>query len=174
MTKNIILLTLLIVALIAVTGVNAADLLSVNYLISGDSLDIDTLQLEPEFEFNSGQPALLNLAYDGDDLHLGAGLGLNIMAQPDFKLDLNMLLTDQVDNEDFGKGIGVAASTLNKQLNFYLKTYYFIDDGLDDHVYYRGGVTYRLGQHSDLDLSISNQYWDLDEKVMNIGIKYKL
>ena len=116
----------------------------------------------------------MNLAFDGDDFHIGADMGLNMIAQNEFRMDLHLMLTDEVDSQSFGKSVGISAATLNSDLNFFWQTYYFVDDSLDDHAYYRGGARYNIGPHSDFELSIGNQYWDLDNRVLNLGISYKM
>jgi len=172
--KAIILMITAAIIFASFSAVSAAELHSVNYLISGDSSEIDTLQLEPIFRLNGGQQGKLNLAFDGDDFHIGADMGLNMIAQNEFRMDLHLMLTDEVDSQSFGKSVGISAATLNSDLNFFWQTYYFVDDSLDDHAYYRGGARYNIGPHSDFELSIGNQYWDLDNSVLNLGISYKM
>mgnify|MGYP006289433943 CR=1 FL=1 len=172
--KTIILIITLSIIFASFSAVNAAELKSVNYLISGDSLEINTLQLEPEFRLNGGHQGKLNLAFDGDGFHIGADIALNMIVQEEFRMDLHLMLTDKVNNESFGKGVGISAETLRSDLNFYWQTYYFVDDDLDEHSYYRGGATYNIGPRSDFDISIGNQYWDLSERVINFGIKFKM
>jgi len=101
-------------------------------------------------------------------------MGLNMLMEDNFRLDLNLMLTNEVDGLDFGNALGLAAATRNADLSFFWQTYYFIDDDLDDHAYYRGGVNYRIGPRSDLEISVANQYWDLDNDVVKLGIKFKL
>ncbi|TDO95126.1 hypothetical protein DFR79_101125 [Halanaerobium saccharolyticum] len=170
-------ITLMITAAIIFASFSAAsavELQSVNYLISGDSMEIDTLQLEPKFRFKGGQQGKLNLAFDGDQFHIGGDIGLNMVAQNEFRMDLHLMLTDEVDSQNFGKSVGISAVTLNSDLNFFWQTYYFVDDNLDDHAYYRGGARYKIGPRSDFELSIGNQYWDLSNKVINLGISYQM
>lgn len=175
MSKKIIILVITAVIIFATfSNVGAAELQSVNYLISGDSMEIDTLQLEPKFRLNGGHQGKLNLAFDGDGFHIGADIALNMIAQNEFRMDLHLMVTDQVDNQSFGKGVGISATTLNPDLNFFWQTYYFVDDDLDDHAYYRGGARYNIGPRSDFELSIGNQYWDLSDKVINFGINFKM
>ena len=175
MSKKIIILVITAALFfVSFSAVSAAELQSVNYLISGDSMEIDTLQLEPKFSLNGGNQGKLNLAFDGDEFHIGADIALNMIAQDEFRMDLHLMLTDQVNNQSFGKAVGISAVTLNTELNFFWQTYYFVDDELTDHTYYRGGARYNIGPRSDLELSIGNQYWDLDEKVINFGINYKM
>lgn len=172
--KTIILIITLSIILTSFSAASAAELKSVNYLISGDSMEIDTLQLEPEFRLNGGYDGKLNLAFDGEEFHFGAAGSLNMVAQEEFRMDLHLMLTDQVNNIDFGKAVGISARTLNSDFNFYWQTYYFVDDDLEDHSYYRGGALYNIGPRSELDISIGNQYWDLDSRVINFGIKVKM
>lgn len=174
MKKTVILVLIIAVILTSAAAVSAAEMRSVRYLLSGDASSVDTLQLEPEFNLNGDADAMLNLAFDGDDLHFGAGAGLNILSQEQLRMDLHMMLTDQVNNQDFGKAFGISARTINSDMNFYWKTYYFIDDEIDDHAYYRGGLEYKLGANSYLDLSLGNKYWDLSDDVINFGIKLDL
>jgi hypothetical protein len=174
MKKTAILILILTVILTSAAAVSAAEMTSVRYLISGDASDIDTLQLEPEFRLNGGADAKLNLAFDGDDLHFGAGAGLNIISQEQLRMDLHLMLTDQVNNQDFGKAFGLSARTINSDINFYWITYYFIDDEINDHAYYRGGLEYKMGPRSYFDLSLGNKYWDLSDDVINFGIKFDL
>lgn len=175
MSKKIIILVITAaIIFVSFSAVNAVELQSVNYLISGDSMEIDTLQLEPKFRLNGGHQGKLNLAFDGDGFHIGADMALNMIAQDEFRMDLHLMLTDQVNNQNFGKGVGISAATLNNELNFFWQTYYFVDDNLTDHTYYRGGARYNIGPRSDLELSIGNQYWDLSEKVINFGLNYKM
>jgi len=174
MKKTLVLLITLSIILVSTVGAGAAEMSSVRYLLSGDSLEIDTLQLEPEFRLNGGQQSHFNLAFDGDNFHAGAGLGLNIISQEQLRMDLHMMITDQVNNQDFGKAIGISAKTVNSEMNFYWKTYYFVDDDIDEHAYYRGGLEYPIGPTSFLDLSLGNYYWDLSEDVINIGIKFNM
>jgi len=170
---TILLITAVFLA-ITFSTVSAAALNSVTYSIAGDSSDIDTLELEPEFRLDGGHPAKLNLAFDGDDFYFGADMGLNMLMEDNFRMDLHLMLTSDIDGRDFGKGIGLAAATRNNDLSFFWQTYYFIDDDLDDHAYYKGGVNYRIGPRSDLEFSVANQYWDLDSDVIKIGIKFKM
>ena len=172
--KIIVLMITLAIIFTAFSNVGAAELQSVNYLISGDSMEIDTLQLEPKFRLNGGHQGKLNLAFDGDGFHIGADMALNMITQNEFRMDLHLMLTDQVDNQSFGKGVGISAATLNSDLNFFWQTYYFIDDDLTDHTYYRGGARYNIGPRSDFELSLGNQYWDLDNKVINFGLNFKM
>jgi len=172
--KSIILLLTAVFLLSSFSAVGAANLNSVTYSISGDSSDIDTLELEPEFMLNNIHPAKINLAFDGDDFYFGVNMGLNMLMEDNFRLDLNLMLTNEVDGLDFGNALGLAAATRNADLSFFWQTYYFIDDDLDDHAYYRGGVNYRIGPRSDLEISVANQYWDLDNDVVKLGIKFKL
>jgi hypothetical protein len=172
--KTMILLFVAVFLVISFSTVNAANLNSVTYSISGDSHDIDTLELEPEFLINNIHPAKLNLAFDGDDFYFGANMGLNMLMQDNFRMDLNLILTSEVDGHDFGKGIGLAAATRGNDLSFFWQTYYFIDDDLDDHAYYNGGINYSIGPRSDLEISVANQYWNLDNNVIKLGIKVKL
>ncbi len=172
--KIIILIITLTIIFTAFSNAGAAELQSVNYLISGDSMEIDTLQLEPKFRLNGGHQGKLNLAFNGDEFHIGADVGLNMIAQNEFRMDLHLMLTDEVDNQSFGKAVGISATTLNPELNFFWQTYYFVDEDLSDHTYYRGGARYNIGPRSDFELSIGNQYWDLDERVINFGINYKM
>ena len=175
MSKKIIILLITTSIIFATfSAVSAAELQSVNYLISGDSMEIDTLQLEPKFRLDGGHQGKLNLAFDGDGFHIGADIALNMIAQNEFRMDLHLMLTDQVNNQSFGKGVGISATTLNTDLNFFWQTYYFIDDDLSDHTYYRGGARYNIGPRSDFELSIGNQYWDLSTKVINFGINFKM
>ena len=174
MKKRAVLILILIIFFTSAAAVSAAELSSVKYLISGDASDVDTLQLEPEFSLNESADAVLNLAFDGDDFHFGAGVGVNVLSQEELEIDLHMMLSDQVNNEDFGKAVGLSVETKNSDLNFYWITYYFIDDKIDDHAYYRGGFEYRLGPSSYLDLSIGNKYWDLSDDLINFGIKMDL
>ncbi|PTW03538.1 hypothetical protein C8C76_101179 [Halanaerobium saccharolyticum] len=176
MTKKIMILMITAVMLMSIfsAAATAAELQSVNYLISGDSMEIDTLQLEPKFSLNGGHQGKLNLAFDGDGFHIGADVGLNMIAQQEFRMDLHLMITDQVDNESFGKGVGISATTLNSDLNFFWQTYYFVDDDLTDHSYYRGGARYNIGPRSDFELSIGNQYWDLSNRVINFGLNFKM
>lgn len=175
MSKKIIILVITAAIIFAsFSAVSAAELQSVNYLISGDVAEIDTLQLEPKFRLNGGHQSKLNLAFDGDGFHVGADVALNLITQKEFRMDLHLMLTDQVNNQSFGKGIGVSAATLNTDLKFFWQTYYFIDDDLIDHTFYRGGARYNIGPRSDLELSIGNQYWDLSNKVINFGLNYKM
>jgi hypothetical protein len=171
MKKTAILVLVLAVILAFTAAVSAAELSSVRYLISGDASDVDTLQLEPEFSLNDRADGLLNLAFDGDNFHFGAGAGINILEEEQLKMDLHMMITDEVNNQDFGKAIGLSARTINSGLNFYWITYYFIDDEIDDHAYYRGGLEYKMGPRSYFDLSLGNKYWDLSDDVINFGIK---
>lgn len=152
----------------------AADLHSVTYSITGDSLDLDALELEPEFRLNGIHPAKLNLSFDGDDLYLGADMGLNILKEDNFTMDVHLMLTSDIDGHDFGKGIGLAAGTYHKDFNLFWTTYYFIDDDLDNHAYYDGGINYAIGPRSYLELGVANQYWDLDNDVIKLGIKVKM
>ena len=172
--KSIILVITAVFLVLSFSTVNAAALNSVTYSISGDSSDIDTLELEPEFRLDGGHPARLNLAFDGDDIYFGADMGLNILMQDNFRMDLHLMLTSDIDGRDFGKGIGLAAATRSQELSFFWQTYYFIDDDLDDHAYYQGGVNYSIGPRSDLVFSVANQYWDLDNDVIKLGIKFKM
>ncbi|MGP3778243.1 hypothetical protein ACTWKD_05345 [Halanaerobium saccharolyticum] len=176
MTKKIMILMITAVMLMTIfsAATTAAELQSVNYLISGDSMEIDTLQLEPKFSLNGGHQGKLNLAFDGDGFHIGADVGLNMIAQQEFRMDLHLMVTDQVDTESFGKGVGISATTLNSDLNFFWQTYYFVDDNLTDHSYYRGGARYNIGPRSDFELSIGNQYWDLSNRVINFGLNFKM
>lgn len=172
--KTIILLITLTIIFTSISAVNALELRSVNFILSGDSMEIDTLQLEPKYSIEGGHLGKVNLAFDGDNFHIGADLGLNLLSQQEFRMDLHLMVSDQVDNQNFGKAVGVSARTLNSDWNFYWQTFYFIDDDLDDHAYYRGGGTYSLGPRTDLDLSIGNQYWDLDNRVFNFGLNFKI
>jgi hypothetical protein len=175
MLKKSIILVLTAVFLVSFfSAAGAANLKSVTYSISVDSSDIDTLELEPEFMLNNIHPAKLNLAFDGDDFYFGANMGLNMLMEDNFRMDLNLMLTNEVDGLDFGKAIGLAAATRGADLGFFWQTYYFIDDDLDDHAYYKGGINYRIGPRSDLEVSVANQYWDLDNDVLKFGIKFKL
>jgi hypothetical protein len=172
--KSMILLFTAVFLVISISAVGAANLNSVTYSISGDASDVDTLELEPEFMINNIHPAKLNLAFDGDDFYFGANMGLNMLMEDNFRLDLNLMLTNEVDGLDFGKAFGLAAATRGADLSFFWQTYYFIDDDLDDHAYYKGGANYRIGPRSDLEISVANQYWDLDNDVIKLGIKVKL
>ncbi len=172
--KKTVILLLSLILIFASAAVSAAEMRSVKYLISGDSSDIDTLQLEADFNIDSRADAVLNLAFAGDDFHFGAGAGINILNQEQLKMDMHLLLTDQVNNQDFAKAFGLSARTISSDLNFYWITYYFIDDKIDDHAYYRGGLEYKMGPKSYFDLSIGNKYWDLSEDVINFGIKFDL
>ncbi len=172
--KSVILLFTAVFLVSFFSAAGAANLNSVTYSISGDASEIDTLELEPEFILNNIHPAKLNLAFDGDDFYLGANMGLNILMEDNFRMDLNLMLTNEVDGLDFGKAIGLAAATRNADLSFFWQTYYFIDDDLDDHAYYKGGANYKIGPRSDLEISVANQYWDLDNDVIKLGIKFKL
>lgn len=172
--KSIILVMTIAVLGLSLTTVEAANLKAISYSIAGDSSDIDTLELEPEFRLRGGYPAKINLAFDGDDFYLGTNLGLNLLAADNLNLDLNLMLTSEVDKQDLGKAVGLEAETRNRELSFFWKTYYFIDDDLDDHAYYNGGVNYGLGGRSDLVISFGNQYWDLDNDVLKIGLKYRM
>ena len=172
--KSIILFITVIFLVISFSTVSAANLNSVTYSISGDSFEIDTLELEPEFRLDGGHPARLNLAFDGDDLYFAADMGLNMLMEASFRMDLHLMLTSDIDGRDFGKGIGLAAATRNDDLSLFWQTYYFIDDDLNDHAHYKGGVNYRIGPRSDLEISIANQYWDLDSDVIKLGIKFKM
>lgn len=175
MSKKITILFLTtIFVLLTFTAVNAASLSSVTYSISGDSSDVDVLELEPVFRLDGGHPAKINLSFDGDDFYLGAGMGLNMLRTDTFSMDLQLMLTNEIDGRDFGKGIGLAAATRNKNLNFFWQTHYFIDDDLDDHIYYNGGVKFAMGPRSDLVFSLANQYWDLDNDVVKFGINFKM
>ncbi|MFW6273862.1 MAG: hypothetical protein ACOC17_03040 [Halanaerobium sp.] len=171
MKKTASLVLVLAVILTFTVSVSAAELSSVRYLISGDASEIDTLQLEPEFSLNDRTDGLLNLAFDGDNFHFGAGAGINILEQEQLKMDMQMMVTDEVNNQDFGKAIGLTARTSSSDLNFYWSTYYFIDDQIDDHAYYRGGLEYKMGPNSYFDLSLGNKYWNLSDDVINFGIK---
>lgn len=172
--KSVILLFAAIFIVVSFSAVSAASLNSVTYSISGDGSDIDTLELEPEFMINEIHPSKLNLAFDGDDFYFGANMGLNMLMQDNFRMDLNLMLTNKVDNLDFGKAVGLEAATRADDLSFFWQTYYFIDDDLDDHAYYKGGVNYKIGPRSDIEVSVANQYWDLDNNVIKLGIKVKL
>jgi len=172
--KIIILMITLTIVFTFFSTAGAAELQSVNYLISGDSMEIDTLQLEPKFRLNGGHQGKLNLAFDGDQFHIGGDIGLNMAAKNGFRMDLHLMLTDKVNNQNFGKAVGISAATLNTDLKFFWQTYYFVDDSLDDHAYYRGGARYNIGPRSDFELSIGNQYWDLNKKVINFGINFKM
>lgn len=172
--KTIILFITAVFLVISFSTVSAASLNSVTYSISGDSFDIETLELEPEFRLEGSHPAKLNLAFDGDDLYFGADMGLNMLMQDNFRMDLHLMLTSDIDGRDFGKGIGLAAATRNNDITLFWQTYYFIDDDLDNHAYYQGGVNYSIGPRSDLEISIANQYWDLENDVIKLGIKVKM
>lgn len=172
--KAIILVITAAIIFAAFTTAAAAELQDVTYLISGDSMEIDTLQLEPRFRLNGGHLGKLNLAFDGSGFHLGADMALNMVAQNEFRMDLHLMLTDEVNNQRFGKAVGISAETLNSDLNFFWQTYYFIDDDLTDHTHYRGGARYNIGPRSDFELSIGNQYWDLSNRVINFGINFKM
>jgi hypothetical protein len=172
--KSIILIITAVFLIIFFSPVSAANLNSVTYSISGDSLDIDTLELEPEFLINNIHPAKINLAFDGDDFYFGANMGLNMLMEENFRMDLNLMLTNEVDGHDFGKAIGLAAATLGQDLSFFWQTFYFMDNDLDDHAYYNGGVNYSIGPRSDLQLGVANQYWDLGNNVIKLGIKVQL
>lgn len=172
--KLVILLFAAVFLAISFSTAGAADLDSVTYSISGDLSDIDTLELEPEFLINNIHPAKLNFAFDGDDFYFGANMGLNMLLEENFRMDMNLMLTNEVDGRDFGKAIGLAAATLGEDLSFFWQTYYFMDDDLDDHAYYKGGINYSIGPRSDLEISVANQYWDLDNDVVKLGIKVKL
>jgi hypothetical protein len=172
--KLIILFFAAVFLVISFSTAGAADLDSVTYSISGDLSDIDTLELEPEFLINNIHPARLNLAFDGDDFYFGANMGLNLLQQENFRMDMNLMLTSEIDGHDFGKGIGLGAAAQGELLRFFWQTYYFIDDDLNDHAYYKGGINYGIGPRSDLEISVANQYWDLDNDVVKLGIKVKL
>lgn len=172
--KSMIVVITTAFVLFACAAVGAANLNSITYSISGDSFEIDTLELEPEFRLDGGHPAQLNLAFDGDDFYFGAGMGLNMLRQDNLKMDLQLMLTSDVDGNNFGKAVGIAAATRNQELNFFWQTHYFIDSDLDDHAYYQGGVAYRLSPQSDLELSVANQYWDLDNDVIKLGLKFNM
>jgi len=172
MKKTALLLLLLILIISSAAG--AADLSSVSYLLSADSLEIDALQLEPELRLNSGQKVQFNLAFDGDNFHAGAGGYLNIFSQDGLEIDLSLMVTDEVDGEDFGRAFGISAVTMNPDMNFYWRTFYFINDNLDDKTYYRGGLEYPISENSYFDLSFGNNYWDLSENLINIGIKFDI
>lgn len=176
MTKKIMILMITAAMILTIfsAATTAAELQSVNYLISGDSMEIDTLQLEPKFSLNGGHQGKLNLAFDGDGFHIGADAALNMITQDEFRMDVHLMVTDQVDSQSFGKAVGISATTLNPDLNFFWQTYYFIDDDLTDHSYYRGGARYNIGPRSDFELSIGNQYWDLSSRVINFGINFKM
>lgn len=156
------------------TAAQAADLSSISYSISGDSSDIDVLELEPTFRLNGGNLAKVNLSFDGDDFYIGTDMGLNMMMTDNFKMDLHLMLTNKVDGHNFGKAIGLAAATRNNNVNFFWRTYYFIDDDLDDHAYYSGGVKFAMAPRSEFIFSFENQYWDLDNDVVKMGINFKL
>lgn len=172
--KTIILVITAVIIFASFSAVSAVELQSVNYLISGDSMEIDTLQLEPKFRLNGGHQGKLNLAFDGDGFHIGADMALNMIAQNEFRMDLHLMMTDRVNSQSFGKAVGISAATLNTDLNFFWQTYYFVDEDLTDHTYYRGGARYNIGPRSDFELSIGNQYWDLSKKVINFGINFKM
>ena len=175
--KSIILFitaVFLVISFSTVSAASAAQLNSVTYAISGDSFEIDTLELEPEFLIDNRHPAELNLAFDGDDLYFAADMGLNMLKEENFRMDIHLMLTSEVDGLDFGRAIGLNAETLNNDINFFWQTYYFIDDDLNDHAFYKGGANYRIGPRSDLEISVANQYWDLDNDVIKLGIKVKL
>lgn len=172
--KSIILFITAVFLVISFSTVSAAQLNSVTYAISGDSFEIDTLELEPEFLIDNRHPAELNLAFDGDDLYFGADMGLNMLKEENFRMDIHLMLTSEVDGLNFGRAIGLNAETLNKNINLFWQTYYFIDDDLDEHAHYHGGVYYSIGPRSDLEFSIANHYWDFDEDIIRFGIKVKL
>ncbi|MFP4199202.1 MAG: hypothetical protein ACLFSO_06380 [Halanaerobium sp.] len=172
--KTVILMITAAIILMSFSAVSAAELQDVNYLISGDSMEIDTLQLEPRFKLNGGHQGKINLAFDGDGFHIAGDAGFNMITQDEFRMDLHLMLTDEVNNQSLGKGVGISAATLNSDLNFFWQTYYFIDDDLDDHSYYRGGARYNIGPRSDFELSIGNQYWDLSQRVINFGLVFEM
>ncbi|MFW5886028.1 MAG: hypothetical protein ACOCUX_03210 [Halanaerobium sp.] len=172
--KTVILMITAAIILMSFSAVSAAELQDVNYLISGDSMEIDTLQLEPRFKLNGGHQGKINLAFDGDGFHIAGDAAFNMITQDEFRMDLHLMLTDEVNNQSLGKGVGISAATLNSDLNFFWQTYYFIDDDLDDHSYYRGGARYNIGPRSDFELSIGNQYWDLSQRVINFGLVFEM
>ncbi|ADQ13927.1 hypothetical protein [Halanaerobium hydrogeniformans] len=175
MKKKLITLILTLSLILSLSAaVGAAELDSVNYILSGDSFDVDAIQIEPEFLLDSGHSIKTNFAFDGDDFYLGADMGINLFREEEFKLDLHLMVTNDVDGQSFGKAIGASARTLNPDVNFYWHTYYFIDSDLDNHAYYRGGVDYPISDTVNLDVSVGNFYWDLDSTVLNLGLKFKL
>lgn len=172
--KIYVIMITLVLIFCSFSAVNALELEEVNYIISGDSMKIDTLQLEPNFRFGGGQKGGLNLAFNGEDFHLAANMALNVIQQNDFKMDLQLMISDTADGRDFGKGVGLLAQTVQSKFNIYVRSHYLIDDDLDDHGYYRAGLRFDLGPRSDFDLSVGNQYWDLDKTVINLGLNFKM
>ncbi|MGM0602816.1 MAG: hypothetical protein ACQESS_05835 [Bacillota bacterium] len=171
--RHIVLLTVVLLLMFSLVG-EAANLRAVEYMISGDSSDIDILQLDANFGMDNGNTANFTLGYDGDDFHFGGGFGLNAVMRETYRIDAHLLFTDEVNGIDFGKAVGVSASTLYSGNNFFWETYYFIDDDLDDHAYYRGGMVIPMTRSSSFIIGLGNLYWDLDEDVVNLGLEVKL
>ena len=172
--KTTIILFATFLVLFSFSPVMAAELSSVEYTLSGDSSDIDTLELEPQFLLSGRHPATLNLAFDGDDFYFAGDMELNLLRENNFRMDLHMMLASEVNNHDFGKAVGLSAATGNNDFSIFWQTHYFIDEDLDDHAYYKGGIKYGLGPSSDIVFSFANQYWDLDNDVVKIGINFKM
>ncbi len=171
--RHVVVLTVMLLLMFSLVG-EAANLRAVEYMISGDSSDIDILQLNANFGMDNGNTAGLTVGYDGDDFHVGGLFGLNAVMRENYRIDAHLLFTDEVDGIDFGKAIGVSASTLYSGNNFFWETYYFIDDDLDDHAYYRGGMVVPVTRRSSFIIGLGNLYWDLDEDVVNLGLEVKL
>ncbi|RCW43819.1 MULTISPECIES: hypothetical protein [unclassified Halanaerobium] len=171
--RHIVLLTIILLLMFSIVG-KAADLRAVEYTVSGDSSDIDILQLDADFGMNNGNTAGFTLGYDGDDFHAGCLFGLNAVMRQTYRIDAHLLFTDEADGIDFGKAIGVSASTLYSGNNFFWETYYFIDEDLDNHAYYRGGMSVPMTRRSSFIIGLGNLYWDLDEDVVNLGLEVKL
>lgn len=172
--RSLIVFFILVFLLVSFsTAITAANLNSVSYSISGDSSDIDTLELEPEFMINNIHPAKLNFSFDGDDFYLAGDLALNMIRQNNIKMYLHLMLSNDIDGHNFGKAVGISGTT-RSNLSFFWQAYYFIDDDLDDHVYYKGGINLAIAPRTSFEISLANQYWDLSDDVLKLGIKIDL
>ncbi len=174
---KIIILSILFILFLAsnLLAANPGELTDVHYSFAGDSFSIDYLKMAVDYKLTPINNIRAGAAFNGDDFNFFGSWQLNFKQAETARMSIDFLLTDEVNNFDLGKAVGLSGESLMQgKKRVFWQTAYFFEDKLADHLYYRIGLAHSINNSTDLTVSFGNSYWNLQEETIDIGLKIEL
>ena len=164
---GIIILSFLVIISTPMKIEASPELEYVHYKVGSGGSKINNLKLQANYSIDPVNNMDLEFLYNGDDINLEAAWALNFLNQKDSKLNLKLVLAKGLNNDSFGKGIGISG-TYNGKNVYFMDTKYFLED--DNKFVFEGGIALPLVTSSKLSLSLGNSYWHPSDYILNLGI----
>lgn len=144
---------------------------SAHYLVRGSTKDIESLQLELGFGFDSFNSFDAIFVYNGENFDLQGSWLINFTGDQNLDMNLRLNASTELAERTISPAVGIGGQFPigNRNYTFWTLDYYF--NVPDNNLVYEAGIGFPITSNSDLTLGFGNTFWARNTSTVGIGLK---